>query len=611
PNGFNFGLNGSYLVLRQLQQDVPAFWRYCASQGQDPILVASKMVGRWPSGAPLLRHPDRDPDDARFSDEDSFGYVANDENNDRYGASCPFGAHVRRSNPRDWLLGADREESLKLSNLHRIVRRARPYGEPLQREMSLRALIESGQSESGGLGQETRGLQFMCFNANIDRQFEFIQQQWCNNPKFAGLTNDPDPLVGARRSADVGLDGPGFTLQSDVRTGVCARRTGLTEFVRVIGSAYFFMPSIPALRLLGADLLQSSRRAELEDVPPDEQLHIDGLILELGEKMKRQYVASKTLRDAHPKMHGCVKALFHVDAQELPAPLRVGLLAETRTYSAWVRFSNASGEAARDDKADIRGIAIKLLGVDGYKLLEGEESSKTHDLLLISHDTFVARDVAEFDAMAASLVSDDKLAMPWFLLRHPRVAKNLFQALQKHSSPLEIGYFSVTPYLLAARAVKYALRPCSNAKTPIPKRPSPNYLREAMRATLQQGSVRFDFFVQLAAEPLDVSRTPIEDVGVAWDAKYAPFHRVATLEIPAQEFDTPERQEFGDNLSFNPWRCLPEHRPLGGISRARRQVYRALSALRHDRNAIARAEPSLEVEPEGQRGSEAGSGPTM
>ena len=85
---------------------------------------------------------------------------------------------------------------------------------------------------------------------------------------------------------------------------------------------------------------------------------------------------------------------------------------------------------------------------------------------------------------------------------------------------------------------------------------------------------------------------PIEDPSVRWDEGAAPFRKVATLEIPPQDFDTPERQHFAENLSYNPWRCLPEHRPLGGISRARRQVYRALSAYRHDRNA----EPSVEPE---------------
>ena len=132
--GFAFGHNGSYLVFRQLEQNVPAFWKYCASHGGgDAVAVASKMVGRWPSGAPLVRHPEKDPQNARFADEDTFTYLANDEDNDRYGARCPFGAHIRRANPRDWQLGAAPDESLELSNLHRILRRGRPYGPPARR----------------------------------------------------------------------------------------------------------------------------------------------------------------------------------------------------------------------------------------------------------------------------------------------------------------------------------------------------------------------------------------------------------------------------------------------------------------------------------------------
>jgi hypothetical protein len=100
--------------------------------------------------------------------------------------------------------------------------------------------------------------------------------------------------------------------------------------------------------------------------------------------------------------------------------------------------------------------------------------------------------------------------------------------------------------------------------------------------------VHFEFAVQLRADP---TRMPIEDATVRWSERDAPFRKVATLEIPVQDFDTPERQHFAENLSFNPWRCLPEHRPLGGISRARRQVYRALSAYRHDRNAEPNPEP--------------------
>jgi hypothetical protein len=92
---------------------------------------------------------------------------------------------------------------------------------------------------------------------------------------------------------------------------------------------------------------------------------------------------------------------------------------------------------------------------------------------------------------------------------------------------------------------------------------------------------------------MDPKKMPIEDPGLTWDEALSPFRKVATLTIPRQTFDTPEIREFGDNLSFNPWRCLPEHRPLGGISRARRQVYLALSIFRHDRNQAARMEPAV------------------
>jgi hypothetical protein len=117
-------------------------------------------------------------------------------------------------------------------------------------------------------------------------------------------------------------------------------------------------------------------------------------------------------------------------------------------------------------------------------------------------------------------------------------------------------------------------------------------LRDALKQTLAKQSTTFDFLVQVRADP---ARMPIEDPSIAWRESDAPFRKVATLEIPAQQFDTPERREFGDNLSFNPWRCLPEHRPLGGISRARRQVYRALSGLRHDRNAVPHVEPDAQL----------------
>jgi hypothetical protein len=123
----------------------------------------------------------------------------------------------------------------------------------------------------------------------------------------------------------------------------------------------------------------------------------------------------------------------------------------------------------------------------------------------------------------------------------------------------------------------------------IPKNPSNDYLREAMVNQLVSRAAVFDFAVQLQLDPYEM---PIEDPGVTWDESRSPFRKVATLTIPAQIFDTPERREFGDNLSFNPWHCLPGHRPLGGINRARRQIYEALSIFRHERNQDPRVEPT-------------------
>jgi Dyp-type peroxidase family len=587
--GFAWGANGSYLVFRQLEQDVEAFWRYAASvDGNDPIKAASKLVGRWPSGAPLVRHPDVDPESPRFADDDTFAYLSGDDDNDRYGARCPFGAHIRRANPRDWQLGATPDASLELANLHRILRRGRPYGEPLDPAMVPAELVRrSLAAESRGERAE-RGLQFLCFNTNIDRGFEFVQQQWSSNPKFGGQSADPDPLFGLHQEAGaIDLEPPLFTRQSDVKQGTLPRTPGLARFVRVRGSAYLFMPSIPAVRLLARGVCRPSAAAGLERVPDDEQLYIDQLIDTLRDKMRRDYAGKLTLRDAHPKMHGLVRATLRVEP-ELPPELRVGVFAEPRTYTAWVRFSNASGEVASDDIEDIRGVALKLVGVPPPKLLEGAEGCETHDFILISADVFVARDVQEFAGLVTAVTSGSAWKIVPFLLTHPRVALAVARTRARHASPAAIRYFSVVPYLYGDTAVKYSLTPADTSATLPPSPRSPNYLREALKARLREHPVSFDFSVQLRTDP---SRMPIEDPSVRWDERAAPFRKVATLEIPPQDFDTPERQHFAENLSYNPWRCLPEHRPLGGISRARRQVYRALSAYRHDRNAEPNEEP--------------------
>lgn len=338
----------------------------------------------------------------------------------------------------------------------------------------------------------------------------------------------------------------------------------------------------------------SGQKLELaaEYPPPDEQIHIDSLIEQLRNKMGRDYAASRTLRDAHPKMHGCVRAEFLIEAN-LPPELGIGVFKAPRTFPAWIRFSNQSNTVAPDWDKDIRGVAIKLMGVDGEKLLEHETQEKTQDFILISDNRFVTKDVAQFDGLVKGLTSGF-LSLIWFFLTHLRVARNLIFSLRRHANPLEIQYFSVAPYRLGAKAVKYTLRPSGAVKSPLPEKPSNDYLREAMVRQLTSGTATFDFMVQFQSDP---DTMPIEDPGIAWDEAVSPFRKVATLTIGRQDFDSEKQREFGDNLSFNPWRCLSEHRPLGGINRARRQVYAALSTFRHQRNAVVKREPTPDEMP--------------
>lgn len=235
----DLGRNGTYLVMRHLEQDVRGFWRHLdretasADGASDPIArtrLGAKMVGRWPSGAPLVLAPNAD--DPSLGDANDFGYG----NADPHGLGCPVGAHVRRANPRDSLdPDPGTERSIALNKRHRILRRGRKYGSQLTPE---EALAGAGPTD------EERGLYFVCLNANIARQFEFIQHTWVNNPKFDGLYDDVDPLIGPR-----GASGASHTVQA---IPVRDRVTGLPAFVTTRGGAYFFLPGIRAIKYLAS-----------------------------------------------------------------------------------------------------------------------------------------------------------------------------------------------------------------------------------------------------------------------------------------------------------------------------------------------------------------------
>ena len=256
----DLGANGTFLVVRQLREEEGAFDAWCrdtyqamkadvaidfSGDGQDATiqskekpntegdpgnaaaemnkqrLIASLLVGRWPDGSSLVRNP-RSPATTRNAaarPDNAFRYGLEDPR----GFACPFGAHTRRANPRDTRFHESQAESdteIDAVNRHRILRVGRSYGR----------LKESSMG---------KGLMFMCLNADIERQFEFVQKTWLLNPNIHGLQNEVDPLLGRGNGRSFTVPSPAGPVSMPLR-----------DFVRVVGGAYFFLPGRATLRYL-------------------------------------------------------------------------------------------------------------------------------------------------------------------------------------------------------------------------------------------------------------------------------------------------------------------------------------------------------------------------
>lgn len=260
PEKFDFGINGSYLVLRELKQDVHRFWRFMHEktdeQTDEAIALATRMVGRHRDGTPLVPPAERNiPGVSRTKMKNHFNF-----DNDPTGLQCPVSSHVRRSNPRtgDFPPGSDSaltrlfrmlgfkrkseyEDLIASSRFHRLLRRGRVYGGDIIDPATAAKTIQAPETE--------QGLHFICLVSNILRQFEFVQGAWSVSSSFAGLHGQRDPLTSHRHALIDGTKTDSFSTASD--SGPQQRTQGLPMFVNVRGGAYFFLPGLRAIRFLG------------------------------------------------------------------------------------------------------------------------------------------------------------------------------------------------------------------------------------------------------------------------------------------------------------------------------------------------------------------------
>jgi cytochrome P450/deferrochelatase/peroxidase EfeB len=272
----DFGRNGSYIVIRELHQHVDAFEKFVARKadelvgkavstdegqvayphlpkliGQTPGAewIKAKLVGRWTDGRPLIGNPvpydnrriEAAQDGVPTTIRTSSRYRAELDNDFSYGAddpqgfACPFGAHIRRANPRDSKQPGDANEQV-ITNRHRLLRRGRSYDR----------------------GDNDKGLLFVALCADLERQFEFVQQTWVDSPAFHGLTDEPDPLVGSGTAI---AGGPAcFTIPTPSGP---VKLSGMERFVKPLAGGYFFLPSRSALTFLKQLSQKSSRELEI------------------------------------------------------------------------------------------------------------------------------------------------------------------------------------------------------------------------------------------------------------------------------------------------------------------------------------------------------------
>jgi hypothetical protein len=165
-----------------------------------------------------------------------------------------------------------------------------------------------------------------------------------------------------------------------------------------------------------------------------------------------------------------------------------------------------------------------------------------------------------------------------YFVTHPNALRTGVASRTNPSCHLDLTYWSTTPYLFGPkRAVKYIVAPGGARRSPLPHPLTDDYLHEAMRARLADADASFDFMIQFQTDP---RRMPIEDASVEWSRRESPYLPVARIRIPPQPIDDAARAAECEQLAFNPWHALPEHRPLGSMNRARREIYQAMAAFR-------------------------------
>ena len=350
-------------------------------------------------------------------------------------------------------------------------------------------------------------------------------------------------------------------------------------------------------------------RPDLEQPEPDEEQvtrDLIGQFRHIGETVHRD--SGHAERGVHAKSHGLLRAWVRV-LGGLPAALAQGIFAEPATYPAIVRLSTNPGDVLDDSVSTPRGLALKVIGVNGERLPGA--AGENQDFVLANAPAFSSGTPKQFlkslRPLAAS--TDAPQVLKKAFSAAVRGAESVVEALGGRSGTLlSLGgqpethilgetFYSQVAILYGEHVAKVAVRPASQdlkrlAGAPLDLNGKPDGLREAVAAFFAEHGAEWDLCVQLNTSP---DMMPIEDASVAWPEDESPYVAVARITAdPQAAWDEVRHERIDDRMSFSPWHGIAAHRPLGAIMRVRKAVYDASSAFRAGANGVALEEPKRE-----------------
>ena len=348
--------------------------------------------------------------------------------------------------------------------------------------------------------------------------------------------------------------------------------------------------------------------SSVEQKEPDEDAMIEQIVAAMGKASRLVFDKHRHgYRDAHAKSHGILRGELRV-MENLPPHLSQGLFQAACVYPIIVRFSNAPGDVRPDSLHSQRGMAVKVIGVEGERALA--DGFTTQDFLMVNYPTlpfgtvsgyFKLRELIEnnphkTDAELASVGQKARMVAGVLNAFGRKLPAPIEMLSAANTHPLGETYHSMAPlrygdYLgkISAAPLSENIRVLTGQAVDFSEQGS-SQIRDLLVEFFRGNAADFQLRVQLCTS---LTEMPVEDASVRWPETLSPQQPIATIHLPVQDAYSDQRRNYADDvLSFSPWHALAAHRPLGGLMRSRLRAYEASSQFRHQVNGIAPVEPS-------------------